>query len=347
MWTLTQINHFEEIIDVRSPAEYSHDHIPGAHNFPVLDDTQRAEIGTIYKQISSLEAKRRGAALVANNIAKHLQTHFADRGDDWRPLVYCWRGGMRSAALAHVLREIGWHAEQLPGGYKAYRKTVIQVLEQAAPQLRFIVLCGCTGTGKSLLLASLADAGAQVIDLEALANHRGSVLGDPVASKQPSQKHFESLLCHSLSGLNPDLPVYIEAESRRIGRIQVPTSLLEAMRAAECVRIEAAVGARTEFLIREYDHFVKDEELLRNALQTLTKHAGENKIDQWLAWQQTGKIEALVRDLLQEYYDPLYMRSMKRHFARYADAVPVRLDTINAESMSAAAYGLQKNCTPT
>ncbi len=340
MWTLAQISRFEEIIDVRSPAEYGDDHIPGAHNFPVLDDTQRAEIGTLHKRISSFEAKKRGAALVADNISKHLQTHFQDRGGDWRPLVYCWRGGIRSAALTHVLHEIGWRAEQLPGGYKAYRKMVVATLAQTAPRLRFKVLCGCTGTGKSLLLASLAEHGAQIVDLEALANHRGSVLGAPVTSKQPSQKRFESLLCRVLCGLASDRPAYIEAESRRIGKIQMPTALLEAMRAAECVRVEAGVGARTEFLIREYRHFVEDKALLESALQTLARHAGKSKVEAWINQRNAGGAENLVRDLLQTYYDPLYLRSMKKHFGRYDDAARVRLDAINAETLDAAARKL-------
>ncbi len=340
MWTLTQIDQFEEIIDVRSPAEYDRDHIPGAHNFPVLNDEQRSKIGAVYKRISSFEAKKRGAALVADNISKHLQTHFHDRGGDWRPLVYCWRGGMRSAAFVHVLREIGWRAEQLPGGYKAYRKTVMQMLTELAPQFQFKVLCGCTGTGKSLLLASLAEHGAQTVDLEALANHRGSVLGAPVSSEQPSQKRFESLLCRTLRGLDPQLPVYIEAESRRIGKIQVPTALLKKMRTAECVRIEADVGARAEFLMSEYRHFLEDDELLSNALQTLTRYAGKSKVEDWINWRKTGGAENLVHDLLQTYYDPLYLRSMQRHFSGYADAVPVHLDAINADTLNRAAKTL-------
>ena len=341
-WTLAQIDRFEEVIDVRSPAEYDVDHIPGAFNFPVLNDVQRAEVGTLYRQVSPLEAKKRGAALVADNVSKHLQTHFRDRGGGWQPLVYCWRGGTRSAALTHVLREIGWRAEQLPGGYKAYRKTVVQTLADAAPRLRLKVLCGCTGTGKSRLLAKLAEHGAQTIDLESLADHRGSVLGAPSASEQPSQKRFESLLCEGMRKLDPERPVYIEAESRRIGRIQVPTDLIKAMRAAECVHLEADVETRVGFLISEYKHFVEDDARLRAALETLAPHAGKSKVETWLDRRETGGAENLVRDLLREYYDPLYLRSMKKHFARYGDAALLRLGALDDDALDGAARKLME-----
>lgn len=339
-WTLAQIDRFEEIIDVRSPAEYDVDHIPGASNFPVLDDAQRAEVGTLYKRVSPLEARKRGAALVADNVARHLRTHFRGRGGAWRPLVYCWRGGARSAALTHVLREIGWRAEQLPGGYKAYRKTVVQTLADAAPRLHLKVLCGFTGTGKSRLLTKLAERGAQTIDLESLADHRGSVLGAPPASEQPSQKRFESLLCRTLRSLDLDRPVHVESESRRIGRIQVPADLIKAMHAAECVRVEAGVEARTDFLLSEYEHFLKDDARLRTALETLTPHVGRNKVETWLNRRETGDAKGLVRGLLQEYYDPLYLRSMKKHFARYSGAALLHLDALDDETLDGAAQKL-------
>ena len=340
MWTLAQISRFEEIIDVRSPAEYGDDHVPGARNFPVLNDAQRAEVGTIYKRRSPFEAKKRGAGMVADNVSRLLRTHFRERGGSWKPLVYCWRGGTRSAALTHVLREIGWRAEQLPGGYKAYRRTVIETIDRVAPQLRFKVLCGYTGTGKSRVLAGLARHGAQVIDLEALANHRGSALGAPTTGEQPSQKRFESLLCETMRKLDPDRPVHVEAESRRIGKIQVPDALLEAMRASECIRMEADLPARAGFLVREYRHFIEDNALLDSALRTLTRHAGKSRVERWTDWRKHGSGEDLVEDLLCAHYDPLYLRSMKKHFTRYADAAQVRLDAINAETLDHAARAI-------
>ena len=337
MWTLAQLSSFEETIDVRSPAEYDLDHIPGALNYPVLNDEQRAEVGKIYKRISSLEAKKCGAAMVTENIAKHLKDHFRTRDESWRPLVYCWRGGMRSAAFTHVLREIGWQAEQLPGGYKAYRKAVIDTLTGAPPAFGFKVLCGCTGTGKSRLLGHLARQGAQVLDLEALANHRGSVLGAPTTGKQPAQKQFESWLCKELRALDPSRTVYVEAESRRIGKIHVPDTLLQSIRSSECVNIEASIQARIRFLISEYRHFLHDDALLKSAIQPLRQHAGKNNVENWLNWRNNGGAENLVQELLRIHYDPLYLRSIKAHFNRYESAVCVQLKAIDDETLDRAA----------
>ncbi|MGH8675259.1 MAG: rhodanese-like domain-containing protein, partial [Burkholderiales bacterium] len=140
---------FDAVIDVRSPAEYADDHIPRALSCPVLDDAERAKVGTLYKQVSSFAAKRTGAALVARNVARHVETAFADRPSTWKPLVYCWRGGKRSGAMAHVLREIGWGAQTLEGGYKSYRRYVVEALAELPPRLRFRVVHGVTGSGKS------------------------------------------------------------------------------------------------------------------------------------------------------------------------------------------------------
>src|SRR6185436_10010460 len=140
---------FDTIIDVRSPAEYAEDHIPGAISAPVLDDTQRAEVGTLYKQVSAFDAKKLGAALVAKNVAGHIDQQFSGKPKDWRPLVYCWRGGKRSGAMAHILREVGWDARTLEGGYRAYRKYVLAELEKNPARLDFRVIHGPTGSGKS------------------------------------------------------------------------------------------------------------------------------------------------------------------------------------------------------
>src|SRR5882672_2759972 len=139
---------FDTIIDCRSPAEFGADHIPGAISAPVLDDDERAQVGTLYKQVSQFDAKKLGAALLAKNVAHHVETLFKDRAKDWRPLVYCWRGGKRSGAMAHVLREIGWDAQTLQGGYKAYRRWVVAQLEEIPSKIRFTVVHGPTGSGK-------------------------------------------------------------------------------------------------------------------------------------------------------------------------------------------------------
>src|SRR3954468_20248094 len=181
---------FDTLIDARTPAEYTLDHIPGAVSAPVLDDRQRVEVGTLYKQVSPFEAKKLGGALIAQNVARHVDQLFRGKDKNWRPLVYCWRGGKRSGAMAHVLREIGWDARTLEGGYRAYRRWVVEQLATVPETFNYIVVHGATGSGKSRLLAALGRAGAQVLDLEGLAQHRGSVLGSLPGAPQPTQKTF-------------------------------------------------------------------------------------------------------------------------------------------------------------
>lgn len=339
-WSLDALARYDEIIDVRSPAEYRHDHIPGARNLPVLDDAQRARIGTLHRQASAFEARKAGAPLIAAAIAAHLERHLHVRGRDWRPLVYCWRGGARSAALTHVLNRVGWRAEQLPGGYKTYRAAVLRDLAWRAPRLCYRVLCGKTGAGKSRLLRALAARGAQTVDLEALANHRGSVLGEEPAGEQPSQKRFDSLLCAALRRLAPGAPVYCEAESRRIGRLQLPDALLRAMRAGECVRVAAELPARAAFLARDYRHFLDDPARFKAALAKLAPHAGARRIAAWLAHYDRNEIDALVRDLLEAHYDPLYLRSIRRHFARYDEARVCDMGRLEENDIARAAARL-------
>src|SRR6185503_8955373 len=207
----------DAIIDTRSPAEFSEDHIPGAMSCPVLDNEERARVGTIYKQVSPFDAKKIGAALVARNIARHVEDSFKEKPKAWKPLVYCWRGGKRSGAMAHVLREVGWEARTLEGGYKAYRRYVVDSLAALPARFTFRVIHGVTGSGKSRMLRALQAAGAQVLDLEGLAAHRGSVLGGLPERAQPSQKWFESLLLKELQSLSASRPVFVEGESKKIG----------------------------------------------------------------------------------------------------------------------------------
>ena len=212
---VSQLQEFDEIVDVRSPSEFALDHIPGARNYPVLDDAERVRVGTMYVQDSAFSAKKVGAALVARNIARHLETVFSDKPKTWRPLVYCWRGGQRSAAMTIVLRQTGWDARRLAGGYKAFRRQVVDDIDQLAKGVSFRVICGLTGSGKSALLRALAARGAQVLDLEQAAAHRGSVLGDLPGDPQPTQKMFDSRTWDMLRKFESTRPVYVEAESRK------------------------------------------------------------------------------------------------------------------------------------
>jgi len=339
------MDRFDEVIDVRSPSEYALDHIPGAVNCPVLDDDERARIGTLYKQVSPFEAKKLGAALVSRNIARHIEGRFASRGHEWKPLVYCWRGGKRSGALAHVLREIGWHAATLEGGYKAYRRDIVAQLETLPLQFEFVVVCGATGSGKSRLLEALTARGAQVLDLERLACHRGSVLGDMPGEPQPAQKMFDSLVWNTLRHFDSSRPVIVEAESRKIGRLQLTDALLDRMRQGRCLRIEAPVAERVRFLIDEYRHFLEDPEPLKEKLSCLAGLYGKEVIGRWIAQVDARLWEDMVADLLANHYDPAYRRSTLANYRRFDEATELRLDSLALDSIGRAATELVKSLT--
>ena len=312
--TVAHLPEFDEVIDVRSEGEYGEDHIPGAINCPVLDNSERALVGTIYKQRSSFDAKKVGAALVSANIARHLRERFADKPRTWRPLVYCWRGGGRSNALAHVLSEVGWRVGRLDGGYKAYRRQVIADLETLPGRFQWRVLCGLTGTGKSRLLRELDRAGAQVLDLEALAAHRGSVLGNMPDEPQPTQKMFDSLLWQALRGFDATQPVFVEGESKKIGRIRVPDTLIDAMWASACIVLDAPVPVRAELLKAEYAHYITEPDALAAQLDCLTAMHGRETIQRWQEFARSGQTDALVEELLLRHYDPAYSRSTLKHY---------------------------------
>jgi len=334
---VTQLGDFDVIIDARSPSEYAEDHVPGAINCPVLDDGERARVGTIYKQVSPFEAKKIGAALVAKNIARHIEAHFLDKPKKWRPLLYCWRGGQRSGAFQHILREIGWDAHRLEGGYKAWRQSIVADLAQLPGRHSFRVVSGATGSAKSRILEALAEQGAQVLHLEALAAHKGSVLGNLPDQAQPSQKAFETRLHSALTVLAPERPVFVEAESRRIGAVQVPDALIAAIRSAPCVRIDATIAARVEFLIGDYAYFLADPRWLVEKLGHLRGLQSNETLAHWLALVETGDFRCLVRELLEKHYDPLYQRSQARNYRDYADALTVSTDDLGANGIKALA----------
>jgi tRNA 2-selenouridine synthase len=331
---------FDAIIDVRSPAEYAEDHIPGAISAPVLDDAERAEVGTLYKRVSPFDAKKAGASLISRNIGRHIEGIFRGKDKTWHPLVYCWRGGKRSAAMAHVMREIGWHAETLEGGYKAYRRFVVSQLQALPAGLDFVVIHGPTGSGKSRLLGALERAGAQVLDLEALAAHRGSVLGNLPGCPQPAQKMFESLLLQQLSTLQPRKPVYVEGESKKIGELQVPEALMTRMRASPCVVLETGVATRVDLLLDEYRHFVADRATLDKQLDCLVALHGREEIAAWKSLAARGAWRDFVARLLIEHYDPAYGRSSMRNFTQLPCATPVTIARADDDAFAAAARSL-------
>jgi len=329
-------NPLDEIIDVRTPAEFAEDHIPDAINCPVLDNEQRIEVGTLYKQASPFDAKKIGAAYVAENIAHHLRTTFRDRPRTWRPLIVCWRGGQRSGSMTLILRRVGWDAHQLEGGYKAYRKLVVDQLADLPRQLKLTVVCGATGSGKSRILHALSRLGEQVLDLEELACHKGSVLGVLPGSPQPSQRRFESKLLVALQTFNLERRVYIEAESRKIGALQLPNALLETMRSASCIKIEATFEARVEFLLRDYDYFLNAPDWLNSRLDILRNLQSRETIARWQGYASGGRWRELVCELIELHYDPLYRRSQNFNYAGYGtpqiyttdDLTPAGVDTL-------------------
>jgi tRNA 2-selenouridine synthase len=325
---------FDDLLDARSPAEYAEDHLPDAVNVPVLDDAQRELVGTIYKQRGAFEAKRVGAPIVARNIAAAIERLFADKPRNWKPLVYCWRGGGRSNSLAHVLRQVGWDARRIDGGYKAFRKQVVQDLATLPERFDFRVVCGATGSGKSRLLEALAKMGAQVLDLEVLAAHRGSVLGDLPGAPQPSQKAFETAIWSGLSQADPARPVYVESESKKVGNLRVPERLIERMRESRCIRLEADVDTRVALLLEDYAHFVGDPHALQSKLDLLRDLHGVERIAQWKEHLDNGRWQPLVRDLLESHYDPAYKRSLFRNYRDAQSAAAVAVDEITAEGFA-------------
>lgn len=334
---------FDDILDVRSPSEYADDHLPGAISVPVLNDEERARIGTLYKQVSPFAAKRQGAALIARNIAQHLEEKFSDKPKSWRPLVYCWRGGMRSGAMAHILAQVGWNTAQLEGGYKNYRRHVLTELEILPGQFDFRIIAGGTGSGKSHLLQALAEQGAQVLDLEKLAQHRGSLLGRLPGQPQPSQKTFETRLWQVLSTFTPERPVYVEAESRKVGVLTVPTQLIERMRASACVKIEVPLAARVSFLMQDYAHFLNDASLLTERLSLLVEMHGREVIKRWCEMAQQHDWEPLVSELLTRHYDPAYKRSSGVGLQQLDKAQVLHIASLDNSSLNIVAADLIGN----
>lgn len=305
---------YTEIIDARTPAEFAEDHIPGAINLPVLDNEERVRIGTLHKQASAFEAKKAGAALVSRHIADYLEAHFSDKPIGYKPLIYCWRGGNRSGSLAHVLLRVGFKAEQLEGGYKAFRRLVIAELETLPLQFNFITVCGPTGSGKSRLLQALHTCGAQVLDLEDLAAHRGSLLGSLPDQPQPSQKKLESAIWWKLRGFNPEKPVFVESESKKIGNLHLPDTLLGKMRSASSLWLEASIEQRVQLLLEDYAHFPPLPDVLLEKISHLVDLRGHEIITRWENMIRAAQWPEFVRDMLETHYDPAYQKSLTRNY---------------------------------
>ncbi|MEY4982496.1 MAG: hypothetical protein RIR62_762 [Pseudomonadota bacterium] len=333
---------FDEIIDVRAPAEWAEDHIPGAISLPVLDDAERARVGTIYKQVSPFDARKIGAALVAANAARHLQGPLADRTGGWRPLVYCWRGGQRSGSFASILSQIGWRVETVAGGYKTWRRLVVDALYNSAFPARVVVLDGNTGSAKTEVLNLLPARGVQVLDLEGMANHRGSLFG--AMGEQPSQKAFEGRLALAIAQLDPARPVVVEAESAKVGECRLPPKLWRAMVAAPRVAIDAPRRARAAYLVRAYADLVADRDRLDGIVASLRPLHPAEVIADWRRMAAEGRFADLAEGLMERHYDPRYGKHRARMEVPFVEVAAERLGAADlpalADRIAAAVAGI-------
>jgi tRNA 2-selenouridine synthase len=337
---LDRLDSFDTLIDARTEAEHALDHVPGALNWPSLNNEERIVIGTMYKQVNPFEAKKRGAALVARNIAAHIEREVIDKPRDWKPLVYCWRGGNRSGALATVLGAIGFRVTLIEGGYKAWRAALVEDLPRQAQAHRYRVICGPTGSGKTRLLHALAQQGAQVLDLEDLASHRSSVLGHLPGQPQPSQKRFDSLIWASLRRFDPARVVYVESESKKVGNVRVPDALMDCMRASHCVDLQLSDTERVALLLEDYAYFVNDPALFCQRLEALVELKGKATVAEWTRRVREGQTPAVVLDLLTQHYDPMYTQSIAKNFKQFPQALLLTLRDRSTSSMANAASEL-------
>lgn len=338
---LLKLDQFDAILDARSEGEHAEDHLPMAQSWPSLNNEERIRVGTLYKQVSPFEAQKVGAALVAKNIAHHIETHVMDKARDWNPLVYCWRGGKRSNSLALILGQIGFKVHLIEGGYKAFRKEILEDIPRQVARLQFRVLCGPTGSGKTRLLHALAQAGEQVLDLEALACHRSSVLGLIPGTPQPCQKAFDTQVLDALRLCNPLQPVYVEAESKKVGNLTVPAELMLAMRASPCLRLELPLHSRVDLLLEDYAFFTQDRALFAERLSRLTALRGKAVVQDWHEKIERGQLREVVTELLSAHYDPGYEHSTRQNFAHYDKAEVVSPASHSREDMRAMAEQLR------
>lgn len=332
---------YDLIIDARSPREYEEDHIPGAINLPVVDNEEYAEVGTLHRT-DPMAAYQIGAVYSLKNIARHLQEHLVKYDRKSKILVYCFRGGKRSRVWFDVLDTIGYRVEKLKGGWKAYRQWVNEQLQSLPTQYRYIILSGPTGCGKTRLLYALQEQGAQVLDLESIAVHRGSVIGAVPGRAQPTQKLFDGELLRQLMAFDLMRPVWIEAESKKIGEVQLPDSLLRTMRTSMTIRVDAPMEQRVRLLLEDYRHFEEDPQFLLTRLSYLRPLVGAQEVEEWQRLADEKQIPQLFERLMRVHYDPAYRRSILRNYPDFDKASLVMLEDISPEALRPLAASLRE-----
>jgi len=303
---------FSEIIDVRTPSEHLEDHIPNAINLPVLTEDQRVEVGITYSK-NKLEARKYGASLISENISLHLKHHFLDKPIAYKPLIYCWRGGQRSRSLALVLKEIGLDPTLVKFGYKNYRSHVRdyfykESFHQDFDGLKILLISGSTGCGKSKILEALEEKGEQVLHLEDIAKHKGSILGNYPDLAQPTQKLFETNLMVKMKTFHEKKVIWVENESSKIGHRSIPRNVWNKMLESSRIHIDVDIDDRVQFVLKDYDYFLREDSKIKDLLLKLGKHAGEKKCQTWIGLVEKEEFEELVRDLIINYYDISYKK---------------------------------------
>jgi tRNA 2-selenouridine synthase len=320
------------VIDARSPREYSEDHLPCAVNLPVVDNEEYAEVGTTHRT-DTHRAYVIGVSYALKNISHSIDALVARYPRDARMLVYCFRGGKRSKLWFDALSTIGYRVDRLPGGWKAYRAWVRDELMELPRKFRYHVLCGPTGCGKTRLLSALASVGAQVLDLEDLAQHRGSLIGDIPGVAQPTQKWFDSQLVERLRRFDPALPIWVESESKKIGAIQVPSALLETMHGARLFSLGAPMAERVALWREDYGHFERNLDAMMGRLRFLRPLIGGEEFGRWESLAAERRAPELFQRLMEAHYDPAYARSIGKNYPLIDMASKVELNRLDRESL--------------
>lgn len=336
---ILEFGDYDLIIDARSPREFDDDHLPGAINLPVVGNEEYAQVGILYKG-DRHRAYLRGVADSLRNMAAAIDAQLGDLPPHARLLVYCFRGGKRSRLWYDTLRTIGFRTDRLEGGWKRYRRWTIEVLERFPEQFDYHVVNGPTGCGKTRLLQALAAAGEQVLDLEGLARHRGSLIGAIPGVRQPGQKLFESEVLDVLRRFDPGRPVWVEAESKKIGDVQLPTALHQGLhRARHRYLVDAPMAERVRVWREDFSHFAADPEAMLARLVYLVPLTGREVFEQWQALAAAGRIDDLFERVMVDHYDPAYGRSMRRNYGDRPHT-PLALPDLGAEALRAVAIDL-------